>query len=309
MQQKYIKFIVFSSFLLLLFACQREIDMKLPDYEPKLVIEGNIECGQPAFVMLSRSIPYFSNVNLDMLLNEVLISDINAKVFIESENGESEQLTYMITEDAPYFVAFVGKNVIGKEETRYKLRVEYDGKSYEAETFIPKTFELDSAGFDQSSEILNDTMATIRVLMTDAADETNYYAFFCKVRSKNLVDRLWVSMMPVAFDDRAFNGQQFNYEITRYGYSLLMRNLLDEQGQQNFSRLTFRPGDTVYLKHCQIDYHTYRYLSTAGGEAAFGSNPFMPPSPAISNFEGDDVLGHWSGLAAKIDTLVWHTER
>ena len=42
--------------------CQREIDLELPDYQPKLVIEGTIENGAPAMVMLSKSIPYFSEI-------------------------------------------------------------------------------------------------------------------------------------------------------------------------------------------------------------------------------------------------------
>ncbi len=280
--------------------------MQLPDYKSKLVIEGTIENGSPAFVMLSKSVPYFSEINISTLMNDILVSNKQAQVFIKSEYGEEEQLTFKITPEAPYYVAFCGKNVIGKENTHYTLKVVYEGKSYEAETYIPKTFNIDSAGFDHSAEILNDTMATIRVLMRDAADEVNYYAFFCQVHCPTLHDRLWVSMMPVAFDDRAFNGQQFNYEITRYGYSLLMRNILDEEAKKNFSRITFRPGDTVYLKYTQTDYHTFRYLSTAGTEAAFGSNPFMPTGPAITNFNSDDVLGHWSGFAAKTDTLIWH---
>lgn len=292
--------------LLLLSACQREIDMKLPDYGPKLVVEGTIETGSPAMVMLSRSVPYFSEISLNTLVNDILVNDKAAQVYLTSEDGEEEQLVFKITPDAPYYVAFCGSKIIGKENTRYTLRVVYDGKTYKAETSIPKTFDLDSAGFDRSAEILNDTMATIRVLMKDAADEVNYYAFFCQVHCPTLHDRLWVSMLPVAFDDRAFNGQQFNYEITRYGYSLLMRNILDKEAQKNFSRITFRPGDTVYLKHSQVDYHTYRYLSTAGTEAAFGSNPFMPPSPAVTNFNSDEVLGHWSGFASKTDTLIWH---
>lgn len=288
--------------------CQREIDLNLPEYEPKLVIEGTIETGGPAMVMISKSIPYFKEVTFDFLMDSVLITNNQARVFVTSETGETEELHWRMTPELPYRMGFVGSKVLGRDETHYTLRVEYDGKTYTAETYIPKSFDLDSLWFDQSAEILSETQATIRMLMTDAADEENYYAFFCKVNSPTLHDRLWVSGLPVAFDDRTFNGLTFNYELTRAGYSRLMVGLLDEEEQEAHTRLTFRPGDVVYVKHTQVDHHTYKYLLSAGTEAAYGSNPFTNPLPAVTNFDDDQVLGHWSGFAAKIDTIVWEKE-
>lgn len=277
----------------------------MPDYQPKLVIEGTIENGSPAMVMLSKSIPYFSEINIGTLMNDVLVNGTQARVFVTSETGETEELKWTITPDAPYYMAFVGSKVIGKEETHYTLRVEYDGKTYTAETYIPKTFDLDSIGFSQTMDVMADSMAAIRVLMTDAVDEENFYAFFCKVRCPKMEDRIWVCGLPVAFDDHTFNGLQFNYEVSRAGYSVLLSGMLSEEDQRNFRRMTFRPGDTVYVKHTQVDYHTYKYLLSAGSEAAFGSNPFVASTPPVSNFDSDEVLGHWSGFAAKVDTLVW----
>ena len=62
----------FGALFVLCCGCQREIDLELPDYQPKLVIEGTIENGAPAMVMLSKSIPYFSEITLEMLMNDVL---------------------------------------------------------------------------------------------------------------------------------------------------------------------------------------------------------------------------------------------
>ena len=269
------------------------------------MVEGTIENGSPAMVMLSRSIPYFSEINLSTLMNDVLIDGTKARVFVTSETGETEELFWQLSPDAPYYVAFMGRNVIGKEETHYTLTVEYDGKTYTAVTYIPKTFDLDSIGFARTMEIMDDTMASIRVAMTDPADEENFYAFFCKVSSPKVQDRLWCCSLPVAFNDLVFNGMTFNYEVSRAGYPLMLSGLLSEEDQQNFKRVTFRPGDTVYVKHTQIDRNTCQFLTSAGAEAAFGSSPFMNSTPAVSNFNSDEVLGHWSGFAVKFDTLVW----
>src|SRR5436190_19041059 len=49
-------------FLVLLFSfigCRKDITPKLPEYHQKVVIEGAIETGEAAVVLLSYSVPYF----------------------------------------------------------------------------------------------------------------------------------------------------------------------------------------------------------------------------------------------------------
>lgn len=296
--------IILSILLVGLFqSCQTEIEVDLPDYDSKLVIEGTIETGQPALVTLSKSVPYFSKLSLQFLMDSVLVTD--AIVTVTSETGESEQLTLQYCADAPMYMAFRGKNLIGKENTKYTLKVECQGKTYTAETTIPKTFDLDSIWFDHSSELLSDTSATIRVLLTDDGSAANYYAFSVKVQCPTLHDRLWVSTLPLAFDDRTFNGQTFNYEIMRASPSTFLMPSLDKDEQREFGRIIFRPGDTVYVRRSTIDYATYKFMLTGGTEVAYGSNPFTNPAPVASNIMGEDVLGSWCGFASKVDTLIW----
>ncbi len=173
-------------------------------------------------------------------------------------------------------------------------------------TTIPHTFDLDSVWFSYLSEILNkDTMRTVRVLMSDNGAEANYYRFQVKVSCPKFTDRLWVSTVPVAFDDKTFNGLTFNYELERYGITMLHTFGMNEAQSQACRRLTFRPGDTVYVKHSLMDYNTYRFMISGGSEAILGSNPFTNPAPVISNIEGENVLGAWCGFASKIDKIFW----
>lgn len=175
-----------------------------------------------------------------------------------------------------------------------------------AVTTIPHTFDLDSVWFSYLSEILNkDTMRTVRVLMSDNGAEANYYRFQVKVSCPKFTDRLWVSTVPVAFDDKTFNGLTFNYELERYGITMLHTFGMNEAQSQACRRLTFRPGDTVYVKHSLMDYNTYRFMISGGSEAILGSNPFTNPAPVISNIEGENVLGAWCGFASKIDKIFW----
>lgn len=296
--------IIFSFLPLVFFGCQQEIEVDLPDYESKLVVEGSIENGKPAMVILSKSISYFANIDLNYLLNNVFIRD--AEVYVTSSDGETERLMFQYCADSPVYFAYCGNNIIGKENTSYTLTINYDGRIYKATTTIPHTFDLDALWFSAVSEFLNaDTMRTIRVQMTDNPAEENYYAFQLKVSCPLFKDRLWVSPVPIAFDDKSFNGLTFNYELERYGVSTMFSYMLPEEERQAQRRLTFRPGDTVYVKHSQMDYNSYRFMLTGGTEAIVGSNPFTNPAPVISNIEGENALGAWCGFAAKIDTLVW----
>ena len=292
-------------------ACETEIEVDLPDYEPKLVIEGTIENGQPAIVTLTRSIPYFADMDMQYIMNNLFIFD--ATVIVTSSDGECDTLTlprpplYM---DAPLMIAYVSPTLRGRENTSYTLTVKYyDGKDTAkavAVTTIPHTFDLDSVWFSYLSEILNkDTMRTVRVLMSDNGAEANYYRFQVKVSCPKFTDRLWVSTVPVAFDDKTFNGITFNYELERYGITMLHTFGMSEAQSQACRRLTFRPGDTVYVKHSLMDYNTYRFMVSGGSEAILGSNPFTNPAPVISNIEGENVLGAWCGFASKIDKIYW----
>ncbi len=296
---------LFALFLTITFTgCETPIDVDLPEYESKLVIEGSIENGEPAVVFLSKSIPFFSEVSLDYLMNNVAVAD--ATVTVTSSDGESERLTFQYYPDAPLYFAFVSRNLIGRENTSYTLTVEYGEQTYTAETTIPHTFSLDSAWFAASLEYLNaDSMRTIRIQLSDNPTENNYYSFQTKVSCPDFTDRLWASSVPLAFDDKTFNGNTIQYEIERFGIPSLILATLPEDDTLNQTRLTYRPGDTVYLKSSQMDYNTYRFMITGGNEAIMGSNPFTNPAPVISNIQGENVLGCWCGFASTITRLVW----
>ena len=298
--------LVFYILLMMLFtACQSEIEVDLPDYEPKLVVEGYIENGQPARVMLTRSVPFFQHIDMNYILNNVLI--MNAVVTLTTSDGESEQLFFLPTSESPYMFAYTG-NIRGKENTRYDLTIEWGGQTYTASTSIKHTFDLDSIGFCQMLDMLADTMRTIRLQMTDDPAEMNFYQFFVKVHGINLHDNYWVSTMPVAFDDATFNGLTFNFEILRANPSTFLMPQMSDEQMREFTRMTYRPGDTVYVKYGLIDYDSYQFWNTGGNNAALGQNPFTNPTPTISNIKGENVTGVWCGYACKTAVLIYEKE-
>ena len=77
--------------IILLFSCTKEIQINIPNQGAEFVVNGYIENGQHAKVLLTRSLPYFDPLNDDI----VFASFINdATVTLKSSLGEIEELEY-----------------------------------------------------------------------------------------------------------------------------------------------------------------------------------------------------------------------
>ena len=299
---------------LLFFSCQTEIDVKVPDYYNKIVVEGYIENGEYPVVSLYRSIPYFSTMSLEYLKNNVVIRD--ARVFVTPENGVEQELVVnnllQPNFNYPLLYAYSTHSFTGALNSSYKLRIEWEGKEYTSETKILDTFDIDTVMFVPTfGHQVIDTAANLRIAMTDNGAAANYYQFKVKVYPKDKVkgfpDRLWVTTIPAAFDNSPFKGLHFNYEIMRGAPSEILIPEMDDKERRRYFRKNYRVGDTVYMKYARLDYDGYRFWQSINGELTFGQNPFMSPTPIISNIQcntGEKCLGVWCGAAKKEVILI-----
>ncbi|MCL1850428.1 MAG: DUF4249 domain-containing protein [Bacteroidetes bacterium] len=292
--------------LLILLSCQTEIEVKVPDYYNKIVVEGYIENGEYPIVSLYRSAPYFSTMSLEYLMDSIIIQD--AKVFVTSGKGETQELFLMLSPQAPLFLAYTGFGFKGELNTSYSLRIEWNNKIYTSETFILNTFDLDSVYFTPTfGHERIDSVANLRIAMTDDGAANNYYQFKVKIHCKAFQDRLWITTIPAAFDNTPFKGTSFNYEIMRGAPSSIFMPEMSEKERRNYFRMNYKVGDTVYLKYARLDESGYRFWMSANGEITFGQNPFMSPTPIISNIKcstGEKCLGVWCGSAKKEAVLI-----
>jgi hypothetical protein len=292
--------------LALFFSCQTEIDVTIPTYYNKLVVEGYIENGEYPMVLLYRSIPYFSTMSSDYLRDSVMIKD--AKVFVTTGTGATHQLFYIDIPSLPLslYTSFAFKGALN---TEYKLRIEWNDKVYTSETAILNTFDLDSVAFVPNfghTEI--DSVANIRIWMTDNGQMGNYYQFKVKIHCEQFRDLFWVTTIPAAFDNTSFFGQSFNYEIIRGAPSAVFMPDMTEQERRRYFRMDYRLGDTVYLRYARLEESAYRFWQSASSELTFGQNPFMSPTPIISNIKcdtGEECLGVWCGSAVSEKVLIF----
>ena len=134
-------FVSFFPLVFLLCACQKEINVKLPDYDKKLVVEGFVVNGQHPTVILSRSISYLSDINIDTLINNILVN--NAVITVTSSKGETDTLQYGLSADSPIGFAYVAENMVGELGVNYDLKIEWGGNTYTSRTSVLQPFQLD----------------------------------------------------------------------------------------------------------------------------------------------------------------------
>jgi hypothetical protein len=282
--------------LLLLFSlgflasCEKEITMDLPKPDPKIVIEGWIDNGYPARVIITKSAPYFDPIDSATLANSLVP---NAVVTV-SDGLSTETLTLGLNPEYFPYVMYMGSSIIGETGKTYTLSVTVDGTTYTSQTQIVEPLKLDSVWF--AVEEGKDSLGYIWGIGTDNAATEDYYRMFTKRKGK---DSGFVPMLGSTWEDKYFNGQQFTFSIFRGEASYLMETPPDEEGQFGL----FKVGDTVVVKLARITQPVYEFWSAAEAEMFAGGNPFASPTLIPTNITGG-ALGVWSGYASTYDTII-----
>ena len=163
--KKYLLFL----FVLVMASCSRDDFSEQASIESKIVVEGWIEEGDYAQVLLSSSIPVADVIDSTNVLNHVIRS---AKITI-SDGQTSEVLRVKNDKNrVPPFVYF-GSTLKGEAGKQYSLKIEYLSRVVEAVTTIPKSVELKSAEYIKKND--TDTTGYVFVKFNDPLEDKNYY--------------------------------------------------------------------------------------------------------------------------------------
>lgn len=251
---------------LTLAACQQDIDVSLPPYEPKLVLECYIEDGQPIRLTLTESQSYLSVSPLTL---------VNEAVVILSHNGQSDTIPNRPFVDRATAKAYnysSPKRIRADYDSPYTLTVvDKQGRSLTATArFIrPVAIKSITPEFNAKGEAYGLTK------FDDNPQEKNFYRL--TLTRNRRVDTLSLNAL---LDDSFSNGEEINWGS---GYS-------------------FRKGDTIHatLYHCTEDY--YKFLSTSQSARQANVNPFAASGEVISNVRGG--LGVFAALSYAYKTAV-----
>lgn len=271
--------------VLLLAACDENNEFIIPEPDDLIVIDGWIENGQHAKVLLTKNSPYFAPLDSASFRELVLT---RAKVTLS--DGENTEIL-ILRKDTDYFPPYIYEGNLIKGETgkTYTVTAEYGGKIATGSTTIPSCVPLDTIYFTLQEN--SDSLATIFAEFTDPATSADYYRILTRVRGK---DTRFTSSMVMGISDSFFSGQKFGFSILRGQRSYISSN------ESSY----FSPGDTVDIKFCTIDKAHYEFWNTFQDEVLNSGNPFASSMSSVrSNIEGDG-LGVWGGYGVSLYTFI-----
>lgn len=285
----------FYLFLIVAFAsCEKSVDFKLNNSEPKLVIEATIENETWPIVYLSNSLDYFSTLDPNSIQQSFVH---NAKVYIS--NGTQTQLLkeYQVPLPNGYYLFYYtvdSSNLAvafkGQLNQQYSLRIEVNNKQYSASTTIPDiTKRIDSLWGKPVSGYYNPNKRVLMIKATDRPGYGDYIRYFTKRNHEPFNPAL-----NSVFDDQIIDGTTYSVEIEKG----VDRNIPRDDGYSYFDK-----SDTVTVKLCNIDKTTYDFWRTMEFAYASVGNPFSSPTKVLGNISGG-ALGYFGGYAAQFKTII-----
>ncbi|MFN6037842.1 MAG: DUF4249 domain-containing protein [Bacteroidota bacterium] len=274
---------IFSMIFPLIFfsSCTKDIDVKIPDFEQKLVVEGSIEPGQKPTVILTWTAPYFGAQNFNNI-QQYFVTDAIVTV------NDGTTTDTLVAGFPGLFPLYTSQSMIGITGKTYNLKIELNGKIYTSTTTILPAVNLDSLSF---SPEVGDTLGLIKSKFKEPDESGNNYRWFTQRVGK---DANYVTQFGSISDDKFINGKEFEFFMSR-GSAPGSQAPED----QNEERGLFKKGDSVLVKFCTIGQKEYRYFRSYYQNLSSNGNPFSAPATLESNIEGG-AIGLWCGYGAFI---------
>lgn len=276
---------LYSIILCVMMSCRKDIDIKLPEYKEKLVVEGSIETGEPATVLLSVTAPFFGGQDFS---DPTKFFVKNA--FVTVSDGFQIDTLKEVFQGLGY--AYTGSKVLGYVGGNYELNIAYDGKTYKANTTIFSPVALDSIYFKAEK----DTLGFMWGHLTEPSGEGNNYRWFAKRLHRDL---FYAAPFSSAFDDKFIDGKSFEFS-----YERPPQPNQQQQYENEPDAGYYKTGDTVVVKFCTIGVNEYLFWRSYYTNKMSNGNPFSAPSNLKNTIQGGEAIGVFCGYSPSFDTLI-----
>jgi hypothetical protein len=280
----------------LLVACEKTINIEPTQQPDVLVVEAQIETGVTPIVSLSTSINYFSEIDTAILNAsfvhgaKVTVSDGLRAVQLRettATQGNIKVYYYISPQTSP------ATSMIGVNGRTYTLTIETGGQTYKSVTTIPQPAKkVDSIWWKPAPASSDTTKVVLMAKITDPPGFGNYIRYFTRVNREGFYPGY-----NSVYDDQITDGITYDIQVDQ-GVS---KNEVQNQGRNE--RGYFSKGDTVTLKHCNIDKATYDFWRTWEFSYQSVGNPFSSPGKVIGNIS-NGALGSFSGYAVQQKSMI-----
>ncbi len=258
--------------LLGLSACNLDqpIDLQLPEYESRLVIECYLEKGEPFSLLLTRSSGYFDPFGLtgNQLLSGLLESGANINIKQGDKVYKLENNLSLDRFTGKFFNYTLDVPVPENYDEPFELEITTEkGEFIRASTYLLPAVPIDSIIIEYEPE--EKEMARVLTYFTDIPTQTNFY--------RRMLHQTSLDSLP--FQDFTTSDRGVE-DVVVFG-----------------TRYAFEQGDTILntLFHISEDY--YNFLESVQGAIQANGNPLAQPSPIISNIESEvDAFGIFTTL-------------
>ena len=313
------KIILIALAALAFISCEKEVDVDLPETEPKLVVEGVIENGQPPIVILTRTQSYFAPTSLSSIAGifvkgaVITVSDgsttatlqeLSSEGLTEEQVAQAAELTgldpTLLAEAGISVYTLLDNSMIGEVGRTYTLNVTGDGKSCSSITKIPNIVPWDSTWWRLAEQDADDdSSGYVWGRLTDPDTLGNGYRHYARrfysADPDFVEDSRFISPLGTTFNDKYLNGLTVDLFAVR-GRSPYTDNSEDETAG------FFLRGDSVVMKFVSMGLDEADFYITYDNNVASQGDIFSTPANARGNISGG--LGIWAGWAAYYDTLV-----
>ena len=299
------------AFLLLLImglnSCSKEVKIDILGFEENLVIDGSIETGTPAIVLLSNSKDIYASTDI----NSYLSGFISGATVTVSNGTITDTLIEICTDNLPagfdsvaaaYFgvpieqlvdlhlCAYVSSGIVGEVGKTYTLKVIHNNKTYTSSTKIENPTALDNLFWREQVNLPGYGFSWAKI--TDSPIMGDAYRW----EVKNLSDVSFSKPFQPFTDDRFYNGLTFEFSVEN---PMSFKDTIIENQYKGYYKL----GDTIVVKFSKLGKKEYQFFEKKYNQIFSGGNPFATPTNIPSNIEGG-ALGVWAGFSPWYDTLI-----
>ena len=295
-------------------SCTKEVQIDIPGYEEQMVVDGIIETGQPAIVLLSSTANIYSPTNLEAYLSGF----VSGATIVVSDGTINDTLVEICTDNLPpgteeiaasFFgipvdqlvtlnlCGYFSTQIVGEVGKTYELSVDVNGESYTSVTSIIEPTPLDSLFWKPEPPLENRGWSW--AVLSDPPGLNDAYRW--EVKRLNILpdgtqDPLFYKPFGPFFDDAFFDGLTFEFAYEN------PINFFDESINEDY-RGYYEQGDTILVKLSKLGRAEFDFFEKKYNQMYTAGNPFATPTNIPTNIEGG-ALGVWAGFSPWSDTLI-----